>query len=81
MIGLPRRGVSSVGDSGPLPLRMQRAGLLCPGRADAREYEAVRSHPQRYLALPGHEVEGALLVEHNEWVALAEKLFPISVTN
>ncbi len=39
------------------------------------EYEQVRSHPRRYLTLPGHEVEGALLFEHNERVAFAEKVY------
>ena len=41
------------------------------------EYGQLRSHPQRYLTLPGHEVEGALLLEQNERVALAEKLYTI----
>jgi len=35
----------------------------------------VRSHPQRYLTMPGHEVAGALLLDEDERLALAEKLY------
>jgi hypothetical protein len=67
----------------PVPFLCECSERGCFARVELMlgEYEAVRSHPQRYLTLPGHEVEGALLVEQNERVALAEKLFPISVTN
>jgi hypothetical protein len=38
------------------------------------EYEQMRSHPLRYVTVPGHEVTGALLIDQGERVAFAEKL-------
>lgn len=61
----------------PVPFLCECSDQRCFGRVDLTldEYQQVRAHPQRYLTLPGHEVEGAFLVEHDERVALAEKLY------
>jgi hypothetical protein len=37
-------------------------------------YEDVHAHPQRYLTAPGHEVEGAIVIEQTARFALLEKL-------
>ncbi len=40
-----------------------------------RKYEAVRSHPQRFLVLPGHEnFDVARVVERHEQYLVVEKL-------
>jgi hypothetical protein len=38
------------------------------------EYEEMRSHPQRYLTISGHELVGAFVIEQSERVAFVEKL-------
>lgn len=37
-------------------------------------YAELRSHPLRYLTVPGHEVTETVVVEQTERIALAEKL-------
>jgi hypothetical protein len=61
----------------PVPFLCECSERRCFGRVELtlEEYERVRSHPQRYLTLPGHEVVDAFLVEHKECVAFAEKLY------
>jgi len=39
------------------------------------DYEELRSHPQRYLTAPGHEVAGAFVIEQGARVAFVEKLY------
>jgi hypothetical protein len=60
----------------PVPFFCECSERRCFARIELTldEYEQVRSHPQRYLTLPGHEVEDGFLVERNERVAFAEKL-------
>jgi hypothetical protein len=38
------------------------------------EYDDVRSDPQRYLTIPGHEIAGAMIVVSDRRFALAEKI-------
>jgi hypothetical protein len=38
------------------------------------EYAEVRSDPQRYLTISGHEVLGALLISQHDHFAVAEKI-------
>ena len=61
----------------PVPFLCECSERRCfaPILLTLEEHEQVRSHPQRYVTLPGHEVEGALLVEQDERVASAEKLY------
>ena len=60
-----------------VPFLCECSERRCFGRVELtlEEYELLRSHPQRYLTVPGHEVEGAVLLEQNERVAYAEKLY------
>jgi hypothetical protein len=60
----------------PVPFLCECSEQRCFARIELtlEEYEQVRSHPQRYLTLPGHKVVGAFLIERDERVALAEKL-------
>jgi hypothetical protein len=37
-------------------------------------YEDLRSDPQRYLTVPGHEIPAAIVIEQTESFSLAEKL-------
>jgi hypothetical protein len=39
-------------------------------------YEDLRSDPERYLTVPGHEIPAAVVIERTESFALAEKLHP-----
>ena len=61
----------------PVPFLCECSERRCFARIDMtlKEYEQLRSHPQRYLALPGHEVEGAVLLRETERVAYVEKLY------
>jgi hypothetical protein len=61
----------------PVPFLCECSERRCFERVELtlQEYEQLRSHPQRYLTLPGHEVEDGFLVERNERVAFAEKLY------
>jgi hypothetical protein len=60
-----------------VPFLCECSERSCFGRVDLtlEEYAQARAHPQRYLAVSGHEVEGAFLVAHNDRVAFAEKLY------
>lgn len=60
----------------PVPFLCECSERHCFGRIEVTraEYERLRSHPERYMTLPGHEVEGAVLLERTERVAYAEKL-------
>jgi hypothetical protein len=61
----------------PVPFLCECSERRCFARIELtlEDYEQVRSHPQRYLTMPGHEVAGALLIEEDERLALAEKLY------
>jgi hypothetical protein len=39
----------------------------------AAEYESVRAHPRHFLACPGHERDGALVVRSEEGYCVFEK--------
>lgn len=59
----------------PVPFLCECSDQGCFARIEIalEEYEEIRSHPQRYLTLPGHEVEGASLFEHDKRFSFAEK--------
>lgn len=61
----------------PVPFLCECSERGCFARIELtlEEYKQVRSHPQRYLTVPGHEVAGALLIDEHERIALAEKLY------
>jgi hypothetical protein len=59
-----------------IPFLCECSDRRCFGRVDLTlaEYEKVRSHPQRYLVLAGHEVPDALLMARDDRFAVVEKL-------
>jgi len=60
----------------PVPFLCECGDRRCFVRLEItlEAYEELRSHPQRYLTAPGHEVAGAIVIEQTESFALAEKL-------
>jgi hypothetical protein len=52
----------------PIPFLCECSERRCFGRVELtlEEYEQLRSHQERYVTLPGHEVEGAFLLEEAE---------------
>lgn len=60
----------------PVPFLCECSDTHCFARLSVtlEEYKEARSHPQRYLAAPGHEVVGAFVIEQDERLAFAEKL-------
>ena len=61
----------------PVPFLCECSNPRCFARLELplAEYEELRSHPQRYLTAPGHEVTGALIIEQDDSVTLVEKLY------
>jgi hypothetical protein len=61
----------------PVPFLCECSDMHCFGRVELSlaKYRRVRSHPQRYMTVPGHEVTGAFVLEPGENASFAEKLF------
>jgi hypothetical protein len=61
----------------PIPFLCECSDMHCFGRLELSlaKYRRVRSHPQRYMTVPGHEVTGAFVLEPGENASFAEKLF------
>jgi hypothetical protein len=61
----------------PAPFLCECGDRRCFARLELtlEAYEELRSHPQRYLTAPGHEVAGAIVLEQTESFAFAEKLY------
>jgi hypothetical protein len=59
-----------------IPFLCECSERLCFQRLELtiEEYDATRSHPQRYVVARGHEVTGALLLEQDDRAAYVEKL-------
>jgi hypothetical protein len=68
---------SELGWSSPVPFLCECSDVRCFTRLELalEEYEEARAHPQRYLAVPGHEVVGAFMIEGDDRVAFVEKLY------
>lgn len=66
---------SELGWQFPVPFLCECSDPHCFARIGLtlEEYAQVRSHPQRYLTVPGHAVVGASLIEAKEDFAVAEK--------
>lgn len=60
----------------PVPFLCECEDRRCFARVELTvdSYDAIRVHPQRYLTVPGHGIEGAFLLEQTESVAFVEKL-------
>jgi hypothetical protein len=60
-----------------VPFLCECADTRCFARLELtlQVYEDLRSDPQRYLTVPGHEIAGTIVIEQTESLALAEKLY------
>jgi hypothetical protein len=60
----------------PWPFLCECSDMSCFARLELtlEEYEELRSHPGRYLTVPGHDVAKTVVVEQSEEVAFAERL-------
>ena len=60
----------------PWPFLCECSDMSCFARLELTiaQYEELRSHPGRYLTVPGHEVAKTVVVEQLEGVAFAERL-------
>ena len=60
----------------PVPFLCECADRRCFARLELmlEVYEGLRSDPQRYLTVPGHEIPAAMVIEQTGTFALAEKL-------
>jgi hypothetical protein len=61
----------------PGPFLCECSDMRCLARLDLtlEAYEELRSHPGRYLTVPGHKVAKSVVIEQLEGVAFAERLF------
>jgi hypothetical protein len=66
-----------LGWDSPVPFLCECSDSRCLARVDLslEEYQHVRSHPQRYLTRPGHNVTDAFVLEQGENASVAEKLY------
>ena len=60
----------------PGPFLCECSDIRCFARLELSldDYEALRSHPGRYLTVPGHEVAKSVVIEQTDRVAFAERL-------
>jgi hypothetical protein len=60
----------------PVPFLCECGDRRCFARLSVtlEEYKSARTHPQRYLTVPGHEVPAAVPIEGGENAAFVEKL-------
>jgi hypothetical protein len=67
---------SQLGLQFPWPFLCECSDMSCFARLELtlEAYEELRSHPERYLTVPGHEVAKTVVVEQFERVAFAERL-------
>jgi hypothetical protein len=61
----------------PGPFLCECSDMSCFARLELtlEAYAELRSHPGRYLTVPGHEVVKTVVVEQTERMAFAERLF------
>lgn len=67
---------SELGWRVPGPFLCECSDMSCFARLELtlEAYEKLRSHPGRYLTVPGHAVAKTVVVEQLEGVAFAERL-------
>jgi hypothetical protein len=73
---LDERAQDYAPDEHRVPFLCECADDVCLGRVDLTrtEYQEVRSHPERYVILPGHRtIEGETVVVDNGGFQVAEK--------
>lgn len=59
---------------GPFLCECSDKGCFARLELSLEDYAELRSHPQRYLTVPGHRIADTVVVEQTERFALAEKV-------
>ena len=61
----------------PIPFLCECSDIRCFARFQLtlEEYGAARAQPERYLIKPGHQLAGGIILEQDDRLALAEKLY------
>jgi hypothetical protein len=61
----------------PIPFLCECSDNRCFARLELTRdhYGSVRTHPGQYLMKPGHQLSGGFVLEQDERLALAEKLY------
>ena len=61
----------------PVPFLCECSDKRCFARLQMtlEEYESVRAHSEQYLMKPDHELSGGVILEQNDRLAVAEKLY------
>ena len=61
----------------PIPFLCECSDSHCFGRLELTldEYGSVRAHSEQYLMKPGHQLSGGFVLEQDERLAVAEKLY------
>ena len=61
----------------PIPFLCECSDSRCFGRLELTldEYGSVRAHSEQYLMKPGHQLSGGFVLEQDERLAVAEKLY------
>jgi hypothetical protein len=73
--GIAEKG-SELGWRLPGPFLCECSDISCFARLELtlEDYEELRSHPGRYLTVPGHKVAKTVVIEQTDRVAFAERL-------
>jgi hypothetical protein len=63
--------------SDPIPFLCERSDIRCFARLQLTlgEYGSARAQSEQYLIKPGHHLSGGIILEQDDRVALAEKLY------
>jgi hypothetical protein len=61
----------------PVPFLCECSDKRCFARLQItlEEYESLRADSEQYLTKPGHQLSGGVILEQNDRVAVAEKLY------
>jgi hypothetical protein len=68
---------SQLGWQFPGPFLCECSDMRCFARLELtlEAYAELRSHPQRYLTAPGHEIAKAVVIEQTDRVAFGERFY------
>ncbi len=63
--------------SDPIPFVCECSDIRCFARLELtlEEYGSVRAQSEQYVIKPGHHLSGGIILEQDDRVALAEKLY------
>jgi hypothetical protein len=63
--------------SDPIPFLCECSDIRCVARLELtlEEYGSARAQSEQYLLKPGHQLSGGIILEQDDRVALAEKLY------